>query len=147
MRRVPRRALLVLVAVIVAAGLVVIGRVTASRAGSGDAVGRSNAYFAGLLAGQADGRRQGRALQEGVALPAGARRAVRQAFDAGYAAGANDAFAGYDGGWTMSVPYVVTLEPGSGAIVYRIASRTVLKPGVDYYLCPNGHGVCQRPSR
>jgi hypothetical protein len=107
----------------------------------------SDAYFAGLLAGEAQGRQEGRALQEGTALPNNSRHAVSDAFNAGYAAGANDAFAGYDGGWTMSVPYVVTLNEGAGKIVYRIDSRTPVKPGVNYYLCANGHDICQEHRR
>jgi hypothetical protein len=103
----------------------------------------SDAYFAGLLAGEAQGRQEGRALQEGIALPKNARHAVSDAFDAGYAAGANDAFAGYDGGWTLSVPYVVTLTEGAGKIVYRIESRTPVKAGMNYYLCANGRDICQ----
>lgn len=43
-------------------------------------------------------------------------------------AGANDAFSGYDGGWAVSTPYLVTLEPGDRQITYRIASRTRSDP-------------------
>ena len=81
----------------------------------------------------------------GQALPADKRQAVEKAFNAGYAAGWNDAFAGYDGGWALGMPYVVTLAPGSGAITYRIGTRTPLQPGIAYYLCPNGRDLCQRP--
>src|SRR4051794_40087035 len=91
-------------------------------------------YFDGLRVGEAQGRAEGRAIQEGTALPAGDRHPVRDAFTDGYAAGANDAFAGYDGGWTLHVPWLVTLEDGSGQIAYRIAGRTRVLPGVDYYL-------------
>lgn len=110
-------------------------------------VSDSDAYFAGLRAGEAQGREDGRAMQEGVALPAHARTPVDDAFRAGYAAGANDAFAGYDGGWTMSVPYVVTLVEGSGQIVYRIDSRTPVEAHVNYYLCADGHDICQEHRR
>ncbi len=82
-------------------------------------------------------------MQEGVALAEDARQPVRDAFDAGYTAGANDAFAGYDGGWTTGVPYVVTIEAGNGQIVYRIDTRTPVEAHINYYLCADGHGMCQ----
>jgi hypothetical protein len=50
-------------------------------------------------------------------------RTVRAAYDAGYAAGANAVFGGFDGGWSLSEPYVITLARGSGAVTYRIDSR------------------------
>jgi hypothetical protein len=56
----------------------------------------------------------------------------------------NDAFAGYDGGWTLGVPWIVTLENGAGAVDYRISERTPVEPGVDYYLCPDGHTLCRK---
>lgn len=101
-------------------------------------------YYDGLRVGAAQGRREGRALQEGIALPAHDRLPVRDAFNAGYSAGANDAFAGYDGGWTLHVPWLVTLEGGAGQIAYRIQGRTPVLPGVDYYLCPGRTTICQR---
>lgn len=104
-------------------------------------------YLAGLQAGAAQGRQEGRALQEVASLPASEAARVRAAFDSGYTAGANDVFAGYDGGWTMSMPYLVTLTAGSGRITYRIADRTVLSPETAYALCPDGHKVCEQPRR
>jgi hypothetical protein len=105
--------LLVLAGLALAAAGAVVGRVSAgsSSAGSGD-------YSSGERAGEAQGRQEGRALQ----LPAGD---PRDAFNAGYVAGANDAFTGYDGGWQLGVPYVITLEHGTGQIVYRISSRAL----------------------
>jgi hypothetical protein len=86
-------------------GLVVaIGVFLAGRASVGD----ERDYAAGV--------RDGRALQ----VPPGARAA----FDDGYAAGANDVFAGYDGGWDFDRPYVITLKRGDNGITYRIASRS-----------------------
>jgi hypothetical protein len=63
--------------------------------------------------------REGRALQASASSP----RGTRAAFEAGYAAGANDVFGGFDGGWSLDTPYVITLRKGSGAITYRIDSR------------------------
>lgn len=114
---------------------------TPSRTSSTD---RLDAYFTGLLAGQVEGRREGRALQAGKELPADARKPVRAAFNDGYVAGGNDAFAGYDGGWTMGVPYVVIFEPGNGQIVYHIKTRVPFESGQVYYLCANGHTLCHR---
>ncbi len=143
-----RTSLLVIVGVLAAAGLVALGRVTADTTPAHrSAVDRSDEYFDGLQVGEAQGRRVGRVLQEGAALPARTRRPVHEAFDAGYAAGANDVFAGYDGGWAIGSPYVVTVAEASGHIVYRIKAREPMKPNLDYHLCAGGHGLCQEPSR
>jgi hypothetical protein len=64
---------------------------------------------------RAAGLEEGRALQQ----PA----AARDAFKAGYQAGANDVFGGYDGGWDYDRPYVITLEQGSDGVTYKIATR------------------------
>ena len=93
-------------------------------AGGGFAVGRVSAdtgagHDAGVREGHAAGLEEGRALQAAGVPGQGARAA----FDAGYAAGANDVFAGFDGGWSLSQPYVITLARGSGAVAYRIDSR------------------------
>ena len=74
-------------------------------------------------------------------------RVARTAFDQGYAAGANDVFVGYDGGWGLSEPYVVVLVHGANGITYRIAARTPLRPGVNYYLCPDSRQLCQQPRK
>jgi hypothetical protein len=69
----------------------------------------------GFDAGRAQGVQEGRALQVAPA--------ARSAFEAGYAAGANDVFGGYDGGWDLGRPYTITLAHGSDGVTYRIASR------------------------
>ena len=74
---------------------------------------------AGLRAGRAVGIREGRALQQ----PASARRA----FQAGYTAGANDVFGGFDGGWSLGTPYTITLGKGPGGTAYRIDTRSKAK--------------------
>lgn len=135
---------LAMAAVVVAAAAFTLGRATAPhppRPAQGTALG---GYLDGVRAGQAQGRLEGRAEQEGAALPSGDRAPVQDAFTAGYTTGMNDAFAGYDGGWTLGVPWVVTLERGTGGIDYRISRRTPVAPGVDYYLCPDGHTLCRQ---
>lgn len=134
----------VVVACVAAAGaLFALGRASVDRDDAGDA-GERSARAAGLreglLAGHASGVHQGRAdgIREGRAagveegrllqlgdesLPRDARHAARRAFEAGYVAGANDVFGGFDGGWSLTRPYVITLRRGSGAITYRIDSR------------------------
>jgi hypothetical protein len=67
---------------------------------------------------------------------------ARASFDAGYLAGREAAFGGYDGGWAYGTPYLVTLERGGRGITYRFASRAPLSPGIEYRAC--GHGVCTR---
>jgi hypothetical protein len=58
-------------------------------------------------------------LSVGSAKPstAGAR------YDAGYLAGREAVFAGYDGGWAYGVPYAITLKRGGPGVTYKIASR------------------------
>jgi hypothetical protein len=64
-------------------------------------------------------------------------------YRAGYLAGREDAFAGFDGGWALGVPYAVTLERAGGGITYKFARRWAMQPGVTYSVC--GHEVCARP--
>jgi hypothetical protein len=146
--RVPksRSIAILLAALIAAAALVSLGRVSVNPTRA-KPVEQSDQYFAGLQAGEAEGRRDGRALQEGAGLPKSSRRPVHDAFEAGYVAGANDAFAGYDGGWTIGVPYVITLAEATGEIVYRIKTREPMQAGVDYYLCSDGRSLCEQPHR
>jgi hypothetical protein len=128
---------------IVVAGLAVlacafiVGRVTApARPAASD-------FTTGFQAGRAAGVQEGRALQEGQALTGAERDAATAAFMSGYRAGLNDAFAGYDGGWSVNAPYVITLVPGTDGATYHIAGRTQLRPGVNYFLCPDGVSLCQ----
>ena len=132
----------------VAVGMFFVGRATADTTPApsrGYAQGHDAGYFDGLLAGEAQGRQEGRALQEGKELPASSRRPVQDAFDDGYVAGAADVFAGYDGGWSFATPFVITVEPGRGRVVYRIKDRERIRPNTDYFLCPDGHHLCHEP--
>lgn len=136
------------VLVAVAAGAVLVGRATVDTQAARDKgyqAGLQDGYFKGLPVGEAQGRQEGRAIQEGAALPAGDRQAARDAFDDGYVAGADDVFAGYDGGWSLSTPYLINVTDGTGKIAYRIGTRTPMQPHVNYYLCPDGHSICQQP--
>jgi hypothetical protein len=136
------RIVIVLAALLVAAGLVALGRATV-----GTGAARDRGYAAGRTDGEADGIRVGRALTATQSLPPDAQAAARDAYGAGYTAGANDAFNGYDGGWDMAAPYVVVLGPAGSGVTYRIESRTELREGVDYYLCPPARTLCQQPRR
>jgi len=118
--------------VLVGAGMFWVGRVTAAPRAPADP---------GYAAGHADGLLEGRAEQATLNLPA----TDKAVFASGYAAGAADAFAGYDGGWDQDAPYVIVLAPGGAGVTYRIASRTRLEPGVAYYLCPDGRTLCRQP--
>jgi hypothetical protein len=137
-----RRALMAALVVVLCCPA--LGAAQAAEVPSPDA---SKAYFDGLVAGEAQGREEGRALELGRTLPAGERQAVEAAFREGYAAGALDVFGGYDGGWALGAPYAVTLAPGKGGITYRIGNRVPMQPGIAYFLCPDGHGVCQAPRK
>lgn len=118
----------------------------AALAAGSAAAGRLSAdddYWTGYVAGVQDGAAQGR--MEGRALQENAEGGVRKAFLDGYAAGADDVFAGYDGGWYLSAPYVVTLKRADSPLTYRIASRTLMVPGVTYHLC--GDRACESQPR
>jgi hypothetical protein len=136
------RLVVVLLAVAVATVLVLLGRVTAGT-GTARAEGYRSGHASGVREGHAGGVQEGRAVQLVLSLPPGSRDVARAAFDAGYAAGANDVFGGYDGGWGLSMPYLVTLSQGEGGVTYRIDSRTPLRDGVNYYLCSHTHQICQ----
>jgi hypothetical protein len=106
----------VLCAAALAAGGFALGRATADTSAGRDA---------GVREGRAAGLEEGRALQATAGAPPGARAA----YDAGYAAGADDAFGGFDGGWSLGTPYVITLARGGGAVTYRIDTRRPLRAG------------------
>lgn len=141
MRVCAKNLLLLALAVLAAVVMFFAGRASVGTQPASPA-SRSAAYFDGLQAGEAEGRREGRALQEGASLPSTTRRPVQDAFSAGYAAGANDAFAGYDGGWTIGAPYVITIATGSGDVVYRIKDREPMQADTFYYLCADGRSIC-----
>jgi hypothetical protein len=146
--RTARLVVAILVAVSAAAGLVAVGRATAGTAtarSDGYQLGRISGYADGLHDGRAAGLQEGRALQAPLTLPSGERGAAKAAFDAGYAAGANDVFGGYDGGWGIGSPYVVVLTPAGNGITYRIQSRIPMQRGVNYHLCPHSTVLCQEP--
>jgi hypothetical protein len=85
--------------------------------------GRGDSYTEGLTTGRAAGLAEGRALQFGAALPAADRPNAQAQFRAGYRAGAEDVFAGYDGGWAIGRAYVIVLSPGVDGLTYRISQR------------------------
>jgi hypothetical protein len=130
------RVAILLAGAVVAVAAFLLGRAT---------VGSEGGYEAGLRAGRAFGVQEGRALERGRSLPPGSRRAARAEFDAGYADGANDVFGGYDGGWSLRTPYLITLRRAGRGVTYRIDSRVPLRRGVGYYVCPRSGAVCQIP--
>ena len=71
------------------------------------------------------------------------RAPARGSFDAGYLAGREAAFAGYDGGWAYGVPYIVSLQRGGPGITYRVARRVPMLMGLKYRRC--GGQVCSTP--
>ncbi len=121
------------------AGVFALGHATA-----GSPPGAS-AYERGLTDGRAQGVLEGRAEQETSALPPAARDSAKTTYADGYRAGTNDAFAGYDGGWTLAAPYAITLREGGTGVTYRFATRTPFQPGVSYFLCPHTLRLCQEP--
>ena len=107
----------VVLAVIAAVALFALGRATAPTPAT------PGGYADGFLAGRAEGVQEGQAIAEAAGSPPGSRDRVRAAFDDGYRAGANNAFGGYDGGWSFGRPYVIVLAKGANGITYRIAAR------------------------
>jgi hypothetical protein len=146
MGRALRTAAVAIVIAAVGAGLFLLGRHTSDTGRAHDR-GYAAGYSSGLRHGEARGLQEGRAFQVTESLPKEAKAAARAEFDSGYTAGANDVFSGYDGGWYVSSPYLITLARGDGPITYDIGSRTMLAAGVDYFLCPHAHTVCHRPHR
>jgi hypothetical protein len=67
-------------------------------------------------------------------------------YDDGYRAGREDAFSGYDGGWALGEPYIVTLRRGGPGITYRFARRWPLLAGREYRSCRQDI-ICSRPAR
>jgi hypothetical protein len=114
-----RRLSTAVVVAAAAAGLFAAGRVTAP---SGD-----SDYSTGFRNGWSVGIEEGRAAQVALPLPVASRTVARNAFEAGYREGADDVFGGYDGGWDLSRPYVITLVAGHSGITYRIATRDRLE--------------------
>ena len=136
--------LIVIAGAAVAVGLLALGRATADTK-SARAAGYRSGNFDGLQAGIAQGREEGRALQVGSVVAADSQQPVQDGFDKGYAAGTADAFGSFDGGWQVQVPYVVSVDHGSGGVTYRFQTRDLVQPGINYYLCPDGHTICQSP--
>ena len=110
-------AAVVLAVIAAAAALFVRGRATAPPTPT------PGGYADGFLAGRAEGVQEGQAIAEAAGSPPASRDRVRAAFDDGYRAGANNAFGGYDGGWSFGRPYVIVLAKGANGITYRIAAR------------------------
>jgi hypothetical protein len=138
---------LITAALLLVFGAFLLGRISQDTHAAhqrGYQAGLSDGYIKGLPVGEAQGREDGRALQDGDALSPADRQPLADSFEAGYAAGTNDAFAGYDGGWDLSTPYVVTIQAGQGQINYRIRTREPMQAHVNYYLCPNGHDLCHQ---
>ena len=120
--------LAVLLAILAAAALVGLGRLTAPSPAAARARGYHDGttagYADGFSAGHAQGLREGQAIAQTASLPPASRARAKAAFDAGYRAGANATFSGWDGGWSLGQPYVIVLTRGAGGITYRIAART-----------------------
>ena len=112
--------------VVVAFGLLLAGFVLGRQTGpspASSATTEQDRYADGLAVGRAGGLAEGRAIQAGAELPATDRQNAEAQFRAGYRAGADDVFAGYDGGWVIGRPYVIVLSLGLGGEAYRISHR------------------------
>lgn len=140
-----KRVIMVAVGVLAGAGLFLLGHVsvdTDSARRDGYQAGHSDGYFDGLNAGIAQGRQEGRALQATSTVAADSRQPVKDAFNAGYAAGESDAFGNFDGGWELGPPYLVTVARAQTGAIYRIEHRTLVLADVNYFLCPDELTIC-----
>ena len=137
-----RTAVVALIGLTIGIGSFALGRSTGHTPSPKPA---DSGYSAGFQAGRAVGVQEGRALQVGQEVSGTDRDAATAQFNSGYVAGINDAFGGYDGGWSLAEPYVVTLAAGTNGATYRIVTRTIVVAGVNYYLCADGSGICQQP--
>src|SRR3954454_3647302 len=72
----------------------------------------------------------------------GPATAPRGTFAAGHRQGLEDAFSGFDGGWSYGAPYIVTLRRGGPGVTYRFSRRRPMVPGRSYRVC--GRAVCSR---
>jgi hypothetical protein len=132
----------------VAAGFFLLGHLstgTSDAHARGYQSGHNDGYFDGLNTGEAQGRQEGRALQAGSTVASDSRQPVQDAFNEGYAAGENDAFGNFDGGWELGLPYLVSVQRAPGAAVYRISNRTLVLPDVSYSLCADEKSICASP--
>jgi hypothetical protein len=126
-----RRAGIVVVALAVLPAVFVLGRQTAPHPAARavlkavpKAVPSSpDRYAEGMAVGRAAGRAEGRVLQAGAPLPTADRKNAQAQFQAGYKAGAEDVFDGYDGGWAIGRPYLIVLSQGVDGLTYRISHR------------------------
>ena len=112
--------------VVLALGFLLAGFVLGRQTGpspASSAAAEQDGYADGLAVGRSGGLAEGRAIQAGAELPAADRQKAEAQFRAGYRAGADDVFAGYDGGWVIARPYVIVLSPGLGGETYRISHR------------------------
>jgi hypothetical protein len=128
--RLPEIGMLVLALGLLAAGFV-LGRQTGPSPAASRSAGHDVGYAQGLAVGRAGGLAEGRALQFGATLPTAGQGSAEAQFRAGYRAGAEDVFAGYDGGWAIGRPYVIVLSPGVDGLTYRISHRE------EYVKAPN----------
>jgi hypothetical protein len=108
---------------------------------------------AGTAAGNAQGQRVGKAQGEQIGRQAGVLVGKSQGMAAGeakgrqegIAAGASAALGGLVG-WNTDVPYIVELNPSPvKGVPYQIYSRTLMREGYNYFLCPNGKTICHSP--
>ena len=105
---------------------------------------RAAALIAVIVATAGGAFLAGRASVDRRPAPA-AVRPHAGSYDEGYRAGREDAFSGYDGGWILGEPYIVTLRRGGPGITYRFARRWPLLPGREYRSCRQDI-ICDRPA-
>jgi len=120
---------------------------------AGAAAGTSAGKQYGLSKGTRLGKQYGLEVGTKAGTAAGLKAGFTQGKDAGYKsgyavgvpAGASGALGGLTG-WNVNTPYVVELDPSPvSGVPYQVYSRTLMKAGYNYTLCPDGKSACTSP--
>lgn len=119
------------------------GSATGQKAGEakGEKLGTAQGLETGKKAGEIIGKNEG--VKEGKAE--GYKQGYSEGFTAGVSKGASAVAGGFTN-WSNNIPYVVELNPSPvQGVAQQVYTRTLMKAGTAYFLCPNGNSTCTQP--